>query len=59
MASIIHEGTKLNLKLGSSLYNFIHMVNIKNSDRDYRGRRKNEWEISERVIEHQRLLTGK
>ena len=31
------------------------MGNIKNSERDYRGKRENEWEKSERVTEHERL----
>ena len=33
------------------------MGNIKNSEREQRERRKNEWEISEREAEHERLLT--
>ena len=30
---------------------------MKNSEREKGERRENEWEISERVIEHERLLT--
>ena len=33
------------------------MGNIKNSEREKRGKEKNEWEISERMTEHERLLT--
>ena len=33
------------------------MGNIRNSERDYRERKENEWEISVRVTEHERLLT--
>ena len=33
------------------------MGNIKNSEREKGERRENEWEISVRVTEHERLLT--
>ena len=39
-----------------TLYGFTHMENIKNSERDYRGKER-KWEKSERVTEHERLLT--
>ena len=33
------------------------MGNIRNSERDYRGKRENEWEKLERLTKHERLLT--
>ena len=34
-----------------------HTGSIRNSERDYREKRENEWEKLERVTKHERLLT--
>ena len=42
---------------GQTLYGLIYLGNIKNSERNKGERRENEWEISERETELERLLT--
>ena len=42
---------------GQTLYGLIHLGNIKIVKGNKGERRENEWEISVRVIEHERLLT--
>ena len=38
---------------------FTNTWNIRNSERDYKGRRGTEWEKLEKETNHERLLTGK
>ena len=42
---------------GQTLYGFIHLGNINNSEGIKGERRENEWEKSERVTKHERYLT--
>ena len=37
--------------------NYHALTHVRNSERDYRERRENEWEKLERVTNHERLLT--
>ena len=51
------EGSK-SIGEGQTLYGLTHSGNIKKIVKGIIGeRRENEWEISERVTEHERLLT--
>ena len=42
---------------GQSSYGFTHMGNIRDSERDYKGKEGTEWEQLERETNHERLLT--
>ena len=44
------------MREGQTLYGLIHLENIKNMKGNKGERRENEWEISERVTKHERLL---
>ena len=45
------------MREGQTLYGLIHLENIKNRKGNKGERRENEWEISVRMTEYERLLT--
>ena len=47
------------IREGQSLYGFTHTGSIKNSERDHRGKERNEWEKLERVKKHEKTLNSR